>query len=109
MKPLLNPGAAFFISLITNIKKEKCMKRSFARWGLFALFIYMLSSAVVPAVVMAEDAAPAAAAAVAAPLKIDTGDTAWVLVSAALVMLMTPGLAFFYGGLVRRKNMLSVL
>ncbi len=40
---------------------------------------------------------------------IDTGDTAWVLISAALVMLMTPGLAFFYGGLVRRKNMLSVL
>ena len=48
--------------------------------------------------------------ALAAPLpKIDTGDTAWVLMSAALVMLMTPGLAFFYGGLVRRKNMLSVL
>ena len=40
---------------------------------------------------------------------IDTGDMAWVLMSAALVMLMTPGLAFFYGGLVRRKNMLSVL
>jgi Amt family ammonium transporter len=40
---------------------------------------------------------------------IDTGDMAWVLVSASLVMLMTPGLAFFYGGLVRRKNMLSVL
>jgi Amt family ammonium transporter len=40
---------------------------------------------------------------------IDTGDTAWVLMSVALVMLMTPGLAFFYGGLVRRKNMLSVL
>ncbi len=40
---------------------------------------------------------------------IDTGDTAWVLISAALVMLMTPGLAFFYGGLVRRKNMLSIL
>jgi Amt family ammonium transporter len=40
---------------------------------------------------------------------IDTGDTAWVLISAALVMLMTPGLAFFYGGLVRRKNILSVL
>jgi Amt family ammonium transporter len=40
---------------------------------------------------------------------IDPGDTAWVLVSAALVMLMTPALAFFYGGLVRRKNMLSVL
>ncbi len=40
---------------------------------------------------------------------IDSGDTAWVLISAALVMLMTPGLAFFYGGLVRRKNILSVL
>jgi len=47
----------------------------------------------------------------AAPVQaaVDSGDTAWVLVSAALVMLMTPGLAFFYGGLVRRKNMLSVL
>jgi len=41
--------------------------------------------------------------------RISAGDTAWVLLSAALVMLMTPGLAFFYGGLVRRKNMLSVL
>ncbi len=39
----------------------------------------------------------------------NTGDTAWVLMSAAMVMLMTPGLAFFYGGMVRRKNMLSVL
>lgn len=39
----------------------------------------------------------------------DTGDTAWVMISAALVMLMTPGLAFFYGGMVRRKNVLSVL
>ncbi len=42
-------------------------------------------------------------------IHIDTGDTAWVLMSAALVLLMTPGLAFFYGGLVRKKNMLSVL
>jgi Amt family ammonium transporter len=40
---------------------------------------------------------------------VDTGDTSWLLISTALVMLMTPGLAFFYGGLVRRKNMLSVL
>ena len=40
---------------------------------------------------------------------INTGDTAWVLISSALVLLMTPGLAFFYGGMVRRKNMLSVL
>ncbi|OIO38705.1 MAG: ammonia channel protein [Candidatus Omnitrophica bacterium CG1_02_46_14] len=39
----------------------------------------------------------------------DTGDTAWVLMSAALVLLMTPALAFFYGGLVRKKNILSIL
>jgi Amt family ammonium transporter len=40
---------------------------------------------------------------------IDSGDTAWLLVSTALVMLMTPGLALFYGGLVRRKNVLSTI
>jgi Amt family ammonium transporter len=40
---------------------------------------------------------------------INTGDTAWILVSSALVMLMTPGLAFFYGGMVRRKNVLSTI
>jgi Amt family ammonium transporter len=39
----------------------------------------------------------------------DTGDTAWVLVSTALVMMMTPALAFFYGGMVRKKNILSTL
>jgi Amt family ammonium transporter len=42
--------------------------------------------------------------------KIDTGDTAWVLISTALVMVMTaPALALFYGGLVRRKNVLDIL
>jgi Amt family ammonium transporter len=40
---------------------------------------------------------------------INAGDTAWVLISSALVMLMTPGLAFFYGGMVRRKNVLGIL
>jgi len=40
---------------------------------------------------------------------INTGDTAWVLICSALVLLMSPGLAFFYGGMVRKKNMLSVL
>ena len=43
------------------------------------------------------------------PPKIDTGDTAWMLVSTALVMLMTPGLALFYGGMVRRKNVLGTI
>jgi Amt family ammonium transporter len=57
----------------------------------------------------AEAAAAAAEAAAAAPVP-DPGNTAWMLISSALVLLMTiPGLALFYGGLVRAKNMLSVL
>ena len=39
----------------------------------------------------------------------NSGDTAWVLASAALVLLMTPGLAFFYGGMVRAKSVLNML
>ena len=39
----------------------------------------------------------------------DSGNTAWVLVSTALVLFMTPGLAFFYGGMVRAKNVLGML
>lgn len=42
-------------------------------------------------------------------MNIDTGDTAWILVATALVMMMTPALAFFYGGMVRKKNILSTL
>lgn len=41
--------------------------------------------------------------------KIDTGDTAWMLVATALVLLMTPGLAYFYGGMVRKKNVISTM
>ncbi|MBI1274316.1 MAG: ammonium transporter [Alphaproteobacteria bacterium] len=48
---------------------------------------------------MAQDAAPV----------IDSGNTAWLLVSTALVMLMTPGLAFFYAGMVKRKNVVATL
>ncbi len=57
--------------------------------------------AIRPAVALAEQAA--------APAKIDSGDTAWILVSTALVMLMTPGLALFYAGMVRRKNVLGTI
>ncbi len=53
-------------------------------------------------------AGPPTAATQAAP-KIDSGDTAWMLTSAALVLLMTPGLALFYGGMVRTKNVLSTI
>ena len=40
---------------------------------------------------------------------IDSGDTAFILLASALVLLMTPGLAFFYGGLVRRKSVVGVI
>ena len=40
---------------------------------------------------------------------VNAGDTAWVLISSTLVLLMTPALAFFYGGMVRKKNILSTL
>src|SRR5687767_2782267 len=43
------------------------------------------------------------------PNSINSGDTAWMLVSAALVMLMTPAVGFFYGGMVSSKNVISVL
>lgn len=49
------------------------------------------------------------AAEAAEAAKIDTGDTAWILISTALVMLMTPGLALFYGGMVRKKNVLGTI
>ena len=58
--------------------------------------------------------APAPAEVIAAPVeeevKLDTGDTAWILASTALVLLMTiPGLALFYGGMVRKKNVLGTM
>jgi Amt family ammonium transporter len=66
------------------------------------------------AVKPAEPASAAAAPAAAAPATppdvkpvLNTGDTAWMLVSSALVLLMIPGLALFYGGMVRQKNVLS--
>lgn len=74
-----------------------------------------------PAASPAPDASPApeASPAPAAPAAgtteapkipdVNSGDTAWMLVSAAFVMLMTPGLALFYGGMVRSKNILNVL
>ncbi|PKO61371.1 MAG: ammonia channel protein [Betaproteobacteria bacterium HGW-Betaproteobacteria-18] len=70
------------------------------------------ASEAAPATAMAEAKpaeAPAAAPAAAPAPTIDKGDTAWMMVSTMLVMLMVPGLALFYGGLVRSKNMLSVL
>ena len=54
--------------------------------------------------------AGAAAPAAAAPAKVDSGDTAWMLASTALVLMMTiPGLALFYAGMVRKKNVLATM
>jgi len=68
--------------------------------------VALAACALIPAMI-----APAMAGdpAAPAPPSTNSGDTSWLLMSAALVMLMTPGLAFFYGGLVRKKNVLSVL
>ncbi len=85
------------------------MKRSGWITGLMGMGITMAGA--LPA--LAEEAATTATtAATATPVAaaVNTGDTSWVLVSTALVMLMTiPGLALFYGGLVRKKNVLSIL
>src|SRR5215217_1501365 len=59
----------------------------------------------IPSWASAQEATAAAAA--TPPPAINGADTAFVLVSAALVMLMTPGLGLFYGGMVRRKNVLA--
>jgi Amt family ammonium transporter len=69
------------------------------------------ASAQQPAAPAGSDAPATAAPAAAAPApKIDKGDTAWLLTSSALVLLMTaPGLALFYGGMVRQKNALATL
>jgi len=65
------------------------------------LFPVVLSLAFLPATVLAGVSS--------APPATDSGDTAWILISTALVMLMTPGLAMFYGGMVRRKNVLGTI
>ena len=77
------------------------------RWTIAAMVAILCLS--VQPLAFADDVAAAAAAA-PAPAKIDTGDTAWMLTSAALVLMMTgPGLALFYSGLVRRKNVLATM
>jgi Amt family ammonium transporter len=47
--------------------------------------------------------------AAAKPAEFAPADVAWLLISTALVLLMTPGLAFFYGGMVRKKNVISTM
>ncbi len=65
--------------------------------GLLRRSLFLLPVVLIPSVAMAAEG------------KISAGDTAWMLVSSALVMLMTPGLALFYAGMVRRKNVLGTI
>jgi Amt family ammonium transporter len=67
-----------------------------------------LAAIMTPLVALAEQAAAPAAPAAVAPV-LNTGDTAWLLISSALVLVMLPGLALFYGGMVRSKNVLSTM
>src|ERR1041385_5275826 len=71
--------------------------------SLFTIFLFC------PIRLLAQEAADLSSSAPAAAPKIDTGDTAWMLTSSALVMLMMPGLALFYAGMVRRKNVLGTM
>ena len=85
--------------------------KKFADRATYALLPAMMFLLAGPA--FADDAAPAAAApaaAAAAAPKLDSGDTAWMLTSTALVLMMTiPGLALFYAGMVRKKNILATI
>lgn len=74
---------------------------------LFVASALSLTGSMLRAEAEPEAAKPATAASPEA--KIDAGDTAWMLTSTGLVMLMTPGLALFYGGMVRRKNVLGTM
>jgi Amt family ammonium transporter len=66
------------------------------------LWFFLMFSLFIVGVAFAETPAPSLP-------KVDTGDTTWMLISSALVMLMTPGLALFYGGMVRTKNVLGTI
>src|ERR1017187_9750507 len=90
------------------------------RFGMMLLFLS--AQLAIPAISLAQSAAPDTQAQIAALQKAvdankiaaanaqSAGDNAWMLVSAALVLLMTgPGLALFYGGLVRKKNILGTM
>ncbi|MFY5833211.1 ammonium transporter [Acinetobacter baumannii] len=68
------------------------------------------STSEAPATIAAAPAAEETPAAPTPTAKLDTGDTSWILISTSLVLLMTiPGLALFYGGMVRKKNVLSTM
>lgn len=86
-----------------DVKKTNTLGEREMRMGLsrrFSLFVAtLLSTILVPGLAMAGTATSA----------ISAGDSAWILASSALVLIMTPGVAFFYGGLVRKKNVITTM
>lgn len=91
MKRLMTIGILFFLATI------------------YAAPLFAEEPGAAPMLLAQASEAEPAAAPEAPPPTVDTGDTAWILVSAALVMLMTPGLGLFYGGMTRRKNVLGTI
>src|SRR5690606_12686698 len=104
------------------------MRASYAVAAALCTACFLMSIAVLPATVWAQDeaatqrdagiadqapetsAAPSPEAELEAEAELNSGDNAWLLTSSALVLMMTaPGLAMFYSGLVRRKNVLGVM
>src|SRR5574341_19846 len=107
--PRISSFAEYQLAFI-RMKREGCAMRPTCRLWLVGTLALMAALYVIAAPVAAQQAAPAAPATAAPQPKIDSGDTAWLLTSSALVLLMTaPGLALFYGGMVRPKNALGTI
>jgi Amt family ammonium transporter len=91
-----------------SLREDSIMKKLGLKIVILALLI--IAAAILAPMGMAQEAVTPAAASPAPALKIDTGDTAWMIVATALVMLMSiPGLALFYGGLAKRKDSLNTM
>src|SRR5207248_1648612 len=102
-----NPIRTFVVNQLRRARRNQPMSRRLLTPSRVSAFLFCLS--------LLAFCAPAGAG--VAPVKVDpdeknvnSGDTAWMLTSSALVLMMTgPGLALFYGGLVRRKNVLGTM
>lgn len=91
------------------MKNNSCAERmSLYSFGLFATFAFVIAS-LSGAVAFAQEGGAIAPAAPAPVSAVNGADTAWMLLATGLVMLMTPGLALFYGGMVRVKNVVATL
>lgn len=99
-------GTASWLWLFSQATPRSPVQWSKGGWLLAGFFSVLTIAGLLAGPLMTAAVAQAASA---EPPKIDSGDTAWILTSAALVLFMTPGLAFFYGGLVRSRNVLNTM